>query len=138
VATNVAVGCGSSTVDLEDIEWAIKFSDRSVDAAVGGREKYMHEYFAFPKYCEEVLTKIGSDSRRFRTEAELRNDFRNNSKTGYDLDNVLRQLQREGRILRGTHKGQPRPRRATGGYSLNPPSPGFRKLRKETFRGVGD
>jgi hypothetical protein len=125
LATNLAVGRGSSTVDLEDIRWGIAFAERSIEAAYGGNEKYMHEYYAFPKFCAKVLAKITADPRRFRTEAELRNDFRNHSKTIFDLDNVLRQLALERRIIRGTRKGTRGPA-SDHGYTLTDnPASGF-------------
>ena len=71
LATIVAVGRGSSTVDREDIEWAIKLAERSIEAAAGGIERYMREYLDFPKFCERLLAKITACGG-FRSESELR------------------------------------------------------------------
>jgi hypothetical protein len=79
LATIVAVGRGSSTVDREDIEWAIKLAERSIEAAAGGIERYMRQYLDFPKFCERLLAKITACGG-FRSESELRRDFRNNQK----------------------------------------------------------
>src|SRR5262249_59371519 len=52
-ATNVAVGRGSPTVEVEDISHAIEFCKRSFEAMVGGIASYMREYYDFPKFCEQ-------------------------------------------------------------------------------------
>ena len=51
-ATIVAAGCFSPTVDDQDIEWALKWSRVSFNAADGGFKKYMRDYYEFPKFCE--------------------------------------------------------------------------------------
>jgi hypothetical protein len=125
LATDMAIGRGSPTCDLEDIRWGIAFAERSIEAAYGGYEKYMHEYYAFPKFCAQVLAKIASDKRRFRTEAELRHDFRNNSKTIFDLPNAIRQLELEHKIIRGTRKGTRGPESEPGYTLIDNPTQGF-------------
>ena len=50
---------GSRTVDREDIEWAVRVAERSLEAAVGCVQKYMREYFEFPKFCDRVLERLG-------------------------------------------------------------------------------
>jgi hypothetical protein len=104
LATIVAVGRGSQTVDREDIEWAIKLAECSFEATIGGVDRYMREYFEFPKFCERVLQKIaehgGSRSRR-----DLERDFRSNKRYGFELERVLNQLIAEGRIEREFRSG---------------------------------
>jgi hypothetical protein len=53
-ATNVAVGRGSPTVEVEDISHAIEICKLSFEAMVGGIANYMREYYDFPKFCEQV------------------------------------------------------------------------------------
>jgi hypothetical protein len=102
LATIVAVGRGSSVVDLEDIRWGIALADRSITTSLGGIEKYMQEYLAFPQLCERVFNKIvdGEDGvRGWRRLRLLNRDFRNSQKLGFELDVVFKQLRKEGRIV---------------------------------------
>jgi hypothetical protein len=105
----------STTVDREDIEWAIALAERSVEAAIGGVDKYMREYLEFPKFCARVLPKIGQNSG-WRSLRELKRDFRNNMKTPFELDNALKQLEAEGRIVKEERKGERGPE--AFGYAL--------------------
>ena len=97
LATNVAVGRGSGTVDREDITWAIAVASQSLDAACGRFDKYMRQYFEFPKFCDEVLrwmsAQDGKVSRR-----DLERKFRGHSRRGFELAQVVDQLLREERI----------------------------------------
>jgi hypothetical protein len=97
LATILAVGRGSPSVDRQDIEWGIRFSARSMDAAAGGVEKYMKEYLAFPKFCERILAKI-NEYHGWRSESDLRREFRNNQKGIFDFNQAIEQLLKEGRI----------------------------------------
>jgi hypothetical protein len=101
-ATNVAAGCFSSTVDVEDIEWALRWSRVSLDAADGGVKKYMRDYFEFPKFCDRVLEWIGSQKGGFASDRDLGRAFRRNMKFGSELDKATSQLQKEGMIERCT------------------------------------
>ena len=40
------------------MEWALRWSRVSFEAADGGLKKYMEEYFEFPKFCEEIVQTI--------------------------------------------------------------------------------
>src|SRR5262249_46394139 len=96
LSTIVAVGRGSPTVDREDIAWAIALSQRSWTAACGGVERYMHEYFEFPKFCETVADV-------YRTEGwlslrDINRRFGRHQRYGNELTSVLKQLVREERI----------------------------------------
>jgi hypothetical protein len=97
LATNVAQGRGSPTVDREDIEWAIKFAERSIKAGIGGVDEFMEEYYAFPKFCTKVIEKLRACGG-WRSKRDLKRDFRNNMKTRFDLGNVIEQLKEEGRV----------------------------------------
>jgi hypothetical protein len=100
-ATNVAAGCFSPTVDVGDIEWALKWSRVSFEAADGGFKKYMRDYFEFPKFCERVLEFIGQGDG-FASDRDLSRAFRGNMGRGpYELQNALSQLEREDRIREG-------------------------------------
>src|SRR5262249_3077957 len=95
-STIVAGGCFSPTVDLGDIEWALRWSRVSFEAAVGGVQKYMRDYFDFPKFCERVFEFIRAQPDGFASNRELGRMFRRNMKHGHELDKVLEQLRREG------------------------------------------
>src|SRR5262249_37124277 len=62
LATIVAGGCFSSTVDQRDIGWGINFARASHEANHGGLQKYMKVYYEFPKFCEVALEAIRSNS----------------------------------------------------------------------------
>jgi hypothetical protein len=72
-ATDIAVGRGSPTVDLEDISHCIKISTLSFNAMVGGVDQYMQEYFEFPKFCDKVLEAFRRD--KFISKRDLNRDF---------------------------------------------------------------
>src|SRR5262249_49069625 len=97
-ATIVGSGCGSPTVDHPDTEWALKWSRVSFNAAEGGVEKYMRDYYEFPKFCERVLEFIRSQEGSFASGRELGRHFRRNMKFGHELEKALKQLEREGHI----------------------------------------
>jgi hypothetical protein len=104
-ATNVAAGCFSRTVDVRDIEWALRWSRVSLDAVEGGVKKYMREYYEFPKFCERVFEFIQAQGG-FGSDRELRRSFRRNMKYGNELEKACVQLEREGLIKRGCRTGE--------------------------------
>ena len=114
LATIVAVGRGSMTVGQEDIDWAIKLAERSFEAACGGVDKYMREYFEFPKFCQRVLDKL-VEHEGWRSKRDLERDFRSNKKYGPELEKVINQLKAEELI-----KSEAR------SASRGPASPGYR------------
>lgn len=109
LATNMAVGRGSATVDREDITWAIAWAERSFNAAVGGVRKYMRQYFEFPQFCDRVFEFIRTSHETvsragatlpFRSTYILKREFRGSQKLGgFQLDNVIDQLVGERRIF---------------------------------------
>ena len=104
LATNIAVGRGSPTVDCEDIAWGIAWAEQSLEAACGGVARYMRQYFDFPKFCEEVLGYVeaeGGWASRYNIERKFRGNLRN----GFDMQNVLGQLLREKRIEKADRAG---------------------------------
>jgi hypothetical protein len=104
-ATNVAAGCFSDTVDVRDIEWALRWSRVSLDATDGGVKKYMHEYYEFPKFCERVVGFIQSQGG-FVSDRELRRAFRRHMRYGNELEKATAQLEREGLIKRDHRRGE--------------------------------
>jgi len=114
-ATILAAGRQSKTVDVEDIEWALKLSRVSLEAACGGFEKYMNDYFKFPKFCAEVVEAIRAEGG-FMSERELNRRFRRNMKYGNELDKALSHLRAEEQIRYTTRKGERGPR--SPGYEL--------------------
>jgi hypothetical protein len=114
-ATIVAGGCWSPAVDVGDIGWALKWSRVSFNAADGGVEKYMRDYYEFPKFCERVLEFIRSQNG-FASNRELGRAFRRNMKRGDELDKALNQLEKEGHIRSGSRQGSRGP--AAQGYGV--------------------
>lgn len=98
LATNIATGCGRQSVDLLDIKWAIAFAEHSLDAMVGGVDRYMERYYAFPKFCTKVLDRIRQDG--FIPEWQLKRAFQNNMKLGYEIDTVIKHLMKAHQIKR--------------------------------------
>jgi len=94
----IAAGCFSPTVDLQDIEWALKWSRVSFNAADGGFKKYMRDYYEFPKFCEQVVEAIRSQEDGFMSNRDLGRQFRRNMKFGHELEKALKQLEKEDRI----------------------------------------
>jgi hypothetical protein len=103
-ATIIAAGCFSPTVDLGDIEWALKWSRVSFNAADGGFKKYMRDYYEFPKFCEQVAEFIRSQEDGFASNRELKRHFRRNMKFGHELEKALNQLAGEGLIQGGSRQ----------------------------------
>jgi DNA replicative helicase MCM subunit Mcm2 (Cdc46/Mcm family) len=97
LATNVAVGRGSPTVDREDIAWAIAWLERSLEAGCGGFDKYMQEYFEFPKLCDRILDALRANGGEMPRRDVLRL-FGRKQRSGYELDRALTQLKKEERI----------------------------------------
>ena len=89
-ATDVAVGRGSPTVDVEDISHAHEICKRSYEAMVGGIETYTREYFDFPRFCERVGAAF--EVRAFISKRDLNRDFFRNMRMGFELDRVVDQL----------------------------------------------
>ena len=89
-ATDVATGRFSLTVDVEDISHSNKLSKLSFEAMVGGIEKYMQEYFDFPKFCDQVAAAF--KSRGFISKRDLNRDFFRRMRQGFELDRVVVQL----------------------------------------------
>jgi hypothetical protein len=100
IATNIAVGRWSPTVNREDITHAIAVARRSHDAACGGIAQYMRQYYEFPKFCERALAWMSEQPDGFATDYEFNRKFRSNARASFDLQNVINQLLREKRIVR--------------------------------------
>jgi len=97
LATVVAVGRQSSTVDRLDIGWGAALAKLSFRAAVGGFDKYMRTYLDLAEACEWLMEEL---QRRggWLCQRDLNRAFRKFLKQGYELDRALKQLQAEERI----------------------------------------
>jgi hypothetical protein len=95
-ATDIAVGRFSPTVDLEDISHAIAVCKLSYEAMVGGIASYMREYFDFPDFCNKVAEAFRQ--RGFISKRDLNRMFFRNMRMGFELDNVVSQLKKQGLI----------------------------------------
>src|SRR5262249_44558228 len=108
-ATIVAAGCFSPTVDQGDIDWALRWSRVSFEANVGGVQKYMRDYYEFPKFCERVFEFIKMQADGFASGRDLGRAFRRNMKFGNELERVLEQLKKEGLIKRDIRQSRSGP-----------------------------
>jgi hypothetical protein len=97
LAAVVAVGRGSATVDLEDIDWGIRLARVSFEAMCGGWAKYKREYLEFPKFCEQVYQLILNVGGWMKT-SDLNRAMRNNMFRGFELAAAIKQLISEARI----------------------------------------
>jgi hypothetical protein len=97
LATIVAVGRGSPTVDVEDIEWAMAIAWHSVDAAVGGVDKFMRRYVEFPKLCDMILDHIAA-AGGWAFKRDIERAFRKYSRHGFEVGKAFEQLRKEERI----------------------------------------
>jgi hypothetical protein len=113
LATIVAIGRFSQSVDVEDIRWAIALVERSVDAAVGGLAEYMRDYLELPDYCQAIIDAI-HEAGGWCAERDLMRMFRNKTKNLSRYREAIAWLISEQRIkleVRGS-------RRASPGYRL--------------------
>src|SRR5262249_8583973 len=95
-ATDIAVGRGSPTVDVEDIIHGIAICKRSFEAMVGGIASYMREYFEFPEFCNHVAAAF--KARGFISKPDLNRTFFRNMRVGFELDRVVDQLVKQGLV----------------------------------------
>jgi DNA replicative helicase MCM subunit Mcm2 (Cdc46/Mcm family) len=99
LATDVACGRGSKTVDQEDIEWALKLGQRSFDAACSDYRKYVKDYYEFPVFCRKIYETLLLGRM---SDYELARKFRSNQRQGHEYERALAQLQKEKLIRRAT------------------------------------
>ena len=102
-ATILAAGRQSKTVDVEDIEWAVKWSRISLEAACGGFEKYVFDYFTFPKFCAEVFETLRL-AGGWLSHRDLKRHFRAHMRRGDEFQRALEQLLSEERIRKAKRK----------------------------------
>ena len=63
----------------------------------------MRNYYEFPTFCEKVLEFIQSQGG-FVSEYILGRKFRSNQRRGFELENALKQLERECHIRKGSRR----------------------------------
>ena len=68
----------------------------------------MQEYFDFPKFCDHVAAAF--EQRKFISKRDLNRDFFRRMRMGFELDRVVDQLKKQGRIEYAKHSP------ATGGH----------------------
>ena len=102
LATIVAVGRGSASVDVEDIEWGIKLAELSLDTLASDISRYITEYVEFPQLCskvwEEVWSRGASRPPHWISNRDLERRFARALKYGNELIRVKDQLRREERL----------------------------------------
>ncbi len=96
LATVIAVGRGSTTVEVEDMRWGLALAQQAYEAIVGGVRQYMTEYLHFPKFCL-TLTEAYK-SRRFISKTNLNLDFNRYQRVGVELDRANTALVKQGLI----------------------------------------
>jgi hypothetical protein len=91
LATNLTLGCGSDVIDVRTMQWATRLVELSLEEMVQGVAEYMgDDYFNFPKFCRKLWIKVRDDG--WRSKADLKVDFQNNMKLGFEIDTVLKHL----------------------------------------------
>jgi hypothetical protein len=127
LATVIAVGRFSRTVDVEDIRWAIALVRLSVDAAIGGLKQYMKNYLDLPDYCEAIVVQLRGSGGWLSTR-DLMRSFRNKTRNLGKYHEAIAWLKAEQRIEEEKRQGATKP------------SPGWRLIEDEIIsvhRGVG-
>src|SRR5262249_19760072 len=92
IATDVAAGCLSKTVNKDHMEWAYQFVRRSDETLLFGVQEHMEEEkLEFGDLCREIVRRVkregGSMHRR-----EVGRSFQNNLRYGPELNRALYHL----------------------------------------------
>ena len=111
LATIIAVGRGSVTVELDDMRWGLALAQQAYEAIVGGVRKYMIEYLQFPKFCL-TLTEAYK-SRGWIWDRDLHRDFGHHQRYGMELERAKSALIKQG-VIRFAKRYPP-----TGGQYRN-------------------
>jgi hypothetical protein len=96
LATIIAVGRGSLTVEIDDMRWGLALAQQAYEAIVGGVRKYMTEYLHFPKFC--LMLTEAYKSRGFIAKTQLNVDFCRYQRVGVELDRANTALIKQGLI----------------------------------------
>ena len=92
IATSVAAGCLSKTVNRDHMEWAHQFVSKSDETLLVGVQEYMEEEkLEFGELCREIVRRVkregGSMSRR-----DVGRSFQNNLRFGPELRRAIDHL----------------------------------------------
>jgi len=99
LATVVACGRGSPTVDREDIEWALRLGELSFGAACSNYPKYVKDYYEFPVFCRKIHEALTLERM---TDRDLERRFRRNQRWGNEYERAMTQLKKE-KLIRQVH-----------------------------------
>ena len=97
LSTVVACCRGSATVDVEDIEWALRLGRLSFDTACSDYPKYIKQYYEFPVFCRKIYEALLLGRL---SDWEMARKFGRNQRWGNELERALKQLEKEKRIRR--------------------------------------
>src|SRR5215813_799982 len=90
---------GSATVDVEDIEWAIRLGRLSFDTACSDYPKYIKQYYEFPVFCRKIYEALLLGRL---SDWEMARKFGRNQRWGTEVERALKQLEKERRIRRAS------------------------------------
>jgi hypothetical protein len=89
LATIVAVGRGSRTVDVPDIEWAHALALESADSMHAGFVKYSTDPLAFAALVQQGKDLLRAAPNRCMTERDFKRKIERHLKSKRDLDDLL-------------------------------------------------
>lgn len=95
LATDMACGRGSSKIELEDIQWALKVGELSFDTSCSNYEKYVNDFYKFPVLCRKIWEALLD---RAMPEWEIERMFGRNQRFGNEVERAMKQLKKERRI----------------------------------------
>jgi len=92
LATIVAVGRGSPTVDVPDIEWAHALALESAESMHAGFVKYSTDPLVFAALVQRAKDLLGAAPRRCMTLRDFKRKMERHLKSKRDLDDLIKYL----------------------------------------------
>jgi hypothetical protein len=84
----------------QHIRWAIQVIELALDTISGDIDKYLLEYLEFPRLCNRIFEAIAAKPSRWFSDSKLFLRFGRNQRYGGEIDRALKQLEREGRLIK--------------------------------------
>ena len=92
IATSIAAGCFSKTVDRDHMEWAHQFVMRSEETLLAGIEEHMEEEkLEFAELCKEIMRRVRQWGGKM-TKRDIGRSFQNNVVYAHHIWNAVDHL----------------------------------------------
>jgi DNA replicative helicase MCM subunit Mcm2 (Cdc46/Mcm family) len=92
IATSIAAGCLSKTVDRDHMEWAHQFVMRSEETLLAGIEEHMEEEkLEFAELCKEIMRRVRQWGGKM-TKRDIGRSFQNNVVYAHHIWNAVDHL----------------------------------------------